>query len=188
MRKTTLESERLVLRTANKSDAESVWHYYQTNMAHFRQWSPRFPENILSRAYFKDMIRIEQQMARDGTHLRLFLYDKEHLHGNSILGDLNFTNIVRGPFQSCYLGYKMAEQSTGKGYMTEAISAATEYAFDFLNLHRVEANIMPRNQASVRTIEKCGFVEEGLSKEYLQINGKWEDHLHFVKLNANWTD
>ena len=67
--------------------------------------------------------------------------------------------------------------------MTEAVNQVVTYAFDSLGLHRIEGNIMPRNKASIGVAKKCGFAEEGLSRKYLKINGVWEDHLHFVRLN-----
>ena len=70
-----------------------------------------------------------------------------------------------------------------KGYMTAAISMITEYAFGELTLHRIEANVMPGNLASLRVPEKNGFIWKGLSRKYLKINGMWEDHVHMVKLN-----
>ena len=70
-----------------------------------------------------------------------------------------------------------------KGFAKEAILRTVKFAFEELGLHRIEANIMPSNKLSIRTAEKCGFVYEGSSSKYLQINGKWEDHLHYVILN-----
>lgn len=67
--------------------------------------------------------------------------------------------------------------------MTEAVEAVVNHAFQELHLHRIEANIMPRNRASLRVVEKLGFRNEGVSREYLKINGKWEDHIHMVLLN-----
>ena len=73
-----------------------------------------------------------------------------------------------------------------RGYMTEAVSLLTDYAFSGLGLHRIEANVMPRNARSLRVLEKCGFHPEGLAQRYLQINGVWEDHIHMVRLNDAW--
>lgn len=67
--------------------------------------------------------------------------------------------------------------------MTKAVNEVVDYAFNVLKLHRIEANVMPRNIASKRVLEKCGFIEEGYSKKYLYINGVWEDHIHMVKFN-----
>ena len=69
--------------------------------------------------------------------------------------------------------------------MTEAVELITRYAFDHLELHRIEANVMPRNVASLRVLEKNGYINEGISQKYLNINGVWEDHYHMVILNEN---
>ena len=88
-----------------------------------------------------------------------------------------------GAFCSAFLGYKLDENYINQGYMTMAISMIVSYAFDELHLHRIEANVMPRNKASLRALEKNHFENEGLSKHYLNINGIWEDHIHMVRIN-----
>jgi len=115
--------------------------------------------------------------------VRFWLFKKEDQMLEKPLGTLALTNIIRGVFKSCFLGYKMDEDEINKGYMTEAIKALVKIAFSELNLHRIEANIMPRNERSIRVVEKCGFINEGLAKKYLKINGIWEDHYHMVILN-----
>ena len=88
-----------------------------------------------------------------------------------------------GAFCSCYVGVKMDKDFINQGYMTEAEKAVIAYAFDVLGLHRIEANVMPRNKCSMRLAEKCSFQYEGLSEKYLKINGVWEDHVHMVIRN-----
>lgn len=92
-------------------------------------------------------------------------------------------NVVWGAFYSCFLGCKLDVELINRGYMTTAVQAVTEFAFRRLHLHRIEGNIMPKNKPSLRVLEKCGYQNEGLSKSYLKINGRWEDHIHMVKLN-----
>ena len=88
---------------------------------------------------------------------------------------------MRGAFQSCFLSYKLDMDLCGRGYMTEAVEEAVRIAFTVLGLHRIEANIMPRNTASLGVARKAGFQEEGLAVRYLRINGVWEDHIHMVR-------
>ena len=90
---------------------------------------------------------------------------------------------MRGAFQSCHLGYQLDERAINQGFMTEALRRAIAFVFDELQLHRIEANVMPRNLRSSRVLAKLGFVEEGLARQYLKINGVWEDHIHYVMLN-----
>lgn len=72
-----------------------------------------------------------------------------------------------------------------KGLMKEALRSAVSYVFDVLKLHRIEANVMPKNSASIKLLESLGFEQEGLAKNYLKINEKWEDHIHFAIRNLN---
>jgi ribosomal-protein-alanine N-acetyltransferase len=133
----------------------------------------------------REKLRYEAELYAQDRAIRFYLFHHPDRARRTIIGDLNLSNIVRGAFQSCFLGYKMAADATGKGYMTEAVVRTTHFAFADLHLHRIEANIMPRNVASRRVAEKAGFVEEGLARKYLKIKGVWEDHLHYVRLNPD---
>ncbi|CAI6087420.1 GNAT family N-acetyltransferase [Cohnella sp. JJ-181] len=93
-----------------------------------------------------------------------------------LIGRVNLSNVVRGAWESCTVGYYMDREAGGRGYMTEALRQAVGFAFGQAGLHRVQASIMPRNQASIRVVEKNGFRYEGLAEYYLKINGVWEHH------------
>ncbi len=112
---------------------------------------------------------------------RFWIVEKDN--PNIIIGTIALTAIVMGAFQSCFMGYKLDKDYLNCGYMTQAVRKCVEIGFNDIGLHRIEANIMPRNKASLRVVEKAGFQNEGLSKEYLMINGVWEDHIHMVILN-----
>jgi ribosomal-protein-alanine N-acetyltransferase len=105
---------------------------------------------------------------------------------NRIIGTCNFTQIFRGPFQDCYIGYQINANFEGKGLMSESVSRAIRYMFQEQNLHRIMANYMPMNVRSKRLLQKLEFVIEGEAKNYLQINGKWEDHILTSLTNPNW--
>jgi ribosomal-protein-alanine N-acetyltransferase len=94
-----------------------------------------------------------------------------------IIGTCNYTNIVRGPFQACHLGYQIARQWEGQGLMAEALRATNAFAFDTLRLHRIMANYRPENVRSAQLLERLGFAREGVAKDYLFINGAWCDHV-----------
>ena len=94
----------------------------------------------------------------------------------------------RGVLESAHLGYSVDEKETGKGIATEAIKGIKEFSFNELNLHRLEANVIPANTASIRVLEKLNFVQEGYSKNYLKINNIWQDHIRFAIINENHTD
>ena len=97
---------------------------------------------------------------------------------------IGLNNVVWGAFCSAFLGYKLDEALVNRGYMSMAIAIVVQYAFQELRLHRIEANVMPRSGASLRALEKNHFINEGMSRDYLRINGRWEDHIHMVKLNS----
>ena len=99
-----------------------------------------------------------------------------HAQSRSIMGLINLNEIVRGCFQSAYLGYYIGAPYVRQGYMREALTLVIEYAFDELGLHRLEANIQPGNAASIALVKRCGFHKEGFSPRYLNIDGAWCDH------------
>lgn len=94
-----------------------------------------------------------------------------------LLGYCNFSEIVRGLFQACYLGYALAENVQGQGIMTEALGGAIKYMWSTVKLHRIMANYMPHNERSAKVLQRLGFTIEGQAKNYLFINGKWRDHV-----------
>ena len=103
-----------------------------------------------------------------------------------ILGAVNFNNIVRGAFQSCFLGYWVGAAHARKGYMREGLGLALEHGFGALCLHRMEANIQPHNEASLALVRGLGFRREGYSPRYLKIYGEWRDHERWALLVEDW--
>ena len=105
----------------------------------------------------------------------------------AIVGVINLNNIVRGSFQSASLGYYVVARFQGEGFMYEGLSLLVEFACKTLGLHRLEANIQPENHRSQRLVERVGFVQEGLSKEFLFIAGAWRDHIRFCYIDQRTT-
>ena len=116
--------------------------------------------------------------------LRLFLFKKDN--PEVIIGTVNFNNFVRGVFKACYLGYSIAESEQDKGYMTEALKVAIKYVFEELHIHRIMANYMPRNERSGNLLKRLGFTIEVNARDYLMINGRWEDHILTSLTNHKW--
>lgn len=176
-----LETERLVLRSLNISDTELLYDFLTRNAEFFKPWSPKYEQDYFDIEHHRNrLLKIETETE---TQIKFGFFIKDDL--KKLIGTVSFSNIIKGPFLSCFLGYRTDEKANGKGYTTEAIKRGIEYVFSELKLHRIEANIMPSNIASVRVIEKLGFVMEGLSHNYLKINGKWEDHLRYVLLSKS---
>ena len=180
------ETERLRLRSLDSSFAARVMRYYESNAEYRADWAPVPDDDFLTEAHQHRLLEREAADRGAGTHLRAWLFERDDRDLETVIGFASLSNIIRGAFQSCYLGYEMHVDHAGQGYMTEALRALVfEIAFGPLELHRVEANVMPRNSRSIRVLEKLGFIEEGLARDYLRINGRWEHHIHYVALNRD---
>jgi ribosomal-protein-alanine N-acetyltransferase len=108
--------------------------------------------------------------------------------GAALVGYFNISEIVRGPFQSAYLGYGGVAGQDGQGYMTEALELVIRHAFEALKLHRLEANIQPGNGRSLALVQRCGFVREGMSERYLKVGGRWRDHERWAIRAEQWRE
>ncbi len=106
---------------------------------------------------------------------------------HEIAGVINLNNIVRGSFLSASLGYYATARLAGQGYMAEGLGLVKAYAFDELGLHRIEANIQPRNSRSINLVKRCGFEREGASRAFLFIDGAWRDHERWAVLDTRAT-
>lgn len=151
-----LHTKQLVLRAPLSEDEEILLLFYKKN--------PHFT----SSNNLKDWLSAISK--GDSFHLLLF---QDHL----LIGAIHLTQIYRGPFQAAYLGFELDQAHEGRGLMHEALEIALPYFFKTLNLHRIMANYMPTNDRSGSLLEKLGFTVEGYARDYLLINGKWEDHV-----------
>jgi ribosomal-protein-alanine N-acetyltransferase len=183
-----LETDRLILKILNRSHADEVLEFLIRNRDFLAPWETIRDEEYFTREAQQEILTQSTQSRHQGLLLPLWIYVKnpgaKELSSNApIIGNINFSNIIRGPFLSCFLGYKLDKDYQSQGFMTEALETAISYVFSELKLHRIEANVMPRNAASIRVLEKLSFHREGLALDYLNINGQWEDHLHYAKIN-----
>lgn len=174
-------TDRLILKIIDKSYGKFVLDYYIRNKEFLKGWEPERKDMFYSLSLQRNQLSKELEDIRKGNLLRLWIFKKDD--DSKIIGNIAFSNIIRGAFQSCHLGYKLDKDEINKGYATEAISRGIEIIFGEYKLHRIEANIMPKNIKSLRVVEKLGFHKEGLAREYSKINGKWEDHIHMTLLN-----
>ena len=101
-------------------------------------------------------------------------------------GEINLSSIQRGPFQNSYVGYWIDQAQAGQGYVPEAVVVVLRFAFEELGLHRVQIAIIPRNTPSRRVVEKLDLRHEGVAERYLEINGRWEDHMRFAITSEEW--
>lgn len=175
------ETERLILKCLNESDAGILLDYFSRNAEFLQPWEVVRGPSFYTMENMEKLIVDDRQGLKAGHTLRFWIQKKEDQ--GRIIGSVALSNIIRGVFQSAFIGYRLDKEEINKGYMTEAIVKMVAIAFEKLSLHRIEANIIPRNTRSIRTVEKAGFEYEGISKKYLKINGVWEDHVHMVILN-----
>ena len=122
-----------------------------------------------SRAAFAAYLR----RARRATERAFIVCRRED---RAIAGVINVSQIFHGNFRSAYLGYYAGAPFMGQGYMSEGLLLVLRHAFGALGLHRLEANIQPKNRASIRLVRRAGFRREGLSPRYLKVFGRWRDH------------
>ncbi len=178
-----LRTERLVLKGLDERFADRTLDYYTRNRGFLEPWEPKRRPEFFTHDYQVSLLKQDEAQARAGQGCRLWIFREADRYFERTLGVVVLSNIVYGVFLSAILGYKLDELEVGRGYTTEALQALVDYAFNEIKLHRIEANIIPRNLPSVRVVEKLGFVNEGLARKYLKINGVWEDHVHMVLLN-----
>ncbi len=146
-------------------------------------WEPTWSFDSLTRGAYRQRVRQSAQDWREGASFGFLIFRAE---GHILLGGLTLTNVRRGVAQTASLGYWIGERYARQGFMTEALGAALEFAFDQLTLHRVEAACLPNNDASRGLLEKVGFSREGHARGYLRINGVWQDHLLYAILRDDW--
>ncbi|WP_164919115.1 MULTISPECIES: GNAT family N-acetyltransferase [Acutalibacteraceae] len=156
-----IETKRLLLKPASPLLVQEVLDYYLRNRDFLRPFEPERAPEFYTPEHQTDSLRQQGEAAQKGESFCYYLSLREQ--PEQVLGSIALNNIVRGCFQSCFLGYRLDEKNQRKGYMTEAVAAVTDYAFRELGLHRIEGNVMPRNQASLRVLEKAGYREEGLA-------------------------
>jgi ribosomal-protein-alanine N-acetyltransferase len=166
-----------------KSIAYDDWLEWSTLRAASRDflapWEAIWPIDALSETAFERRVRRAGQdwQSEDGYAFHIF----DRL-GGRLIGGIALSQVYRGISQHGTLGYWMGQQFAGKGYMTDAVSALSNFAFTKLSLHRLHAACIPENIASQKVLEKNGFLREGYARRYLKIAGVWADHYLYAKL------
>ncbi|RUT31171.1 N-acetyltransferase [Arsenicitalea aurantiaca] len=173
-----LQGRRIVLRAPQPRDYQAWYEARRSSIAFLKPFEPRWTEADLAPRVFSERLRRGREEARAGTDFgfMLFLGASEDA---PLVGGITLSNIRRRAAQCVTLGYWMAASHAGQGLMSEAVGLVLPFCFDTLALHRVHAAILPHNQPSRRVLEKNGFREEGYAENYLQIDGRWADHVLF---------
>ena len=160
--------------------SEPLADFYRRNREAFQYIDPVRAGDFFTPEHQRAALERELRDWQEGQSRRFYL-ERTEAPGR-IVGLIGLNNIIWGAFRSAFLGYKLDAQCWGRGWMTQAVGLVTRFAFQELGLHRIEGNVMPRNKASIRVLEKNGYRPEGMARSYLEINGVWEDHIHMVKL------
>jgi ribosomal-protein-alanine N-acetyltransferase len=180
----TVEADGVYLRAPQMSDYSEWTTLREASRAFLTPWEPTWPSDDLSRSAFRRRLRRYAEDQRADTSYAFFLFRKAD---DALVGGLTLANIRRGVAQAGSLGYWIGEPFARRGLMAGALQGLVPFAFESLRLHRLEAACIPSNAASIRLLEKMGFAREGYAREYLCINGLWQDHLLFARLNGDRT-
>lgn len=177
-----IETERMTLRPPQPGD-HAGWAKLREDSRDFLvPWEPTWAHDHLSRKNFQNRVYWANRSITQGTALPLFLIRRDD---NVLLGALTVDNIRRGPAQAGTTGYWVGAPFARAGYMREALAAVVHYAFTELDLSRLEAGCLPENAASRGLLEKVGYKYEGVAQSYLQINGRWRNHVLYANLRAD---
>jgi ribosomal-protein-alanine N-acetyltransferase len=171
--------EGVVLRTPQMTDYPEWAELREASRDFLTPWEPTWPADDLTRSAFRRRIRRYSEDIRTDQGYAFLVFRKSD---GVLVGGLTLANIRRGVAQAGSLGYWMGLPYARQGYMTAAVNAVIPFALEKLRLHRLEAACIPTNAGSIRLLEKNGFVREGYAREYLCINGIWQDHLLFARL------
>jgi ribosomal-protein-alanine N-acetyltransferase len=172
-----IHTARLTLFIPGPDDAARCVRFNRDNETFLKPWEPPMTPRSFDLISVADLRAKAVNDAKAGTSFGFAFVARGAKDETPILGWCTFSNVIRGIFQSCFLGYKLDERSQRQGYMTEALSAAIDYLFTTQRLHRIQANYMPHNQRSAAVLRRLGFTIEGTARNYLFIGGQWRDHV-----------
>jgi ribosomal-protein-alanine N-acetyltransferase len=178
----TVEGEGVMLRAPVMSDFMEWATLRNLSRGFLTPWEPTWPADDLTRSAYRRRVRRYAEDIRMDQAYAFFLFRKSD---DLLIGGLTIANVRRGVAQAGSLGYWMGAPYAGQGYMTAAVRAITRFSFSSLRLHRLEAACIPTNTPSVRLLERVGFKREGLARQYLCIDGIWQDHLLFARLDTD---
>lgn len=176
-----LVTERMILRAPRTGDVGELRRLLRHNHAHLKPWNPapRPGEDPTSITEVSNAVLRQRREWKNGRSFVFMLALRDE--PARFIGKIALNGVMRGAMHGAYLGYWMDVDHQSDGLCTEGIRAVLDFAFDTAALHRVQAAIMPRNAKSLRVVEKLGFRREGYAVRYLQIAGRWEDHILFAR-------
>ncbi|HEX8271775.1 MAG TPA: GNAT family N-acetyltransferase [Longimicrobiaceae bacterium] len=179
-----LHTPRLLLRPAGPGDVPALARFVADNREHLAPFFPGAGPAVLDAAFWEARVEENRREAERGEAVRLLVLARDA--PGAVLGMVDLTAIVRGLTHSCSLGYGVAAEAQGRGIAAEAVGAAVEHAFGPLGLHRVAATYAAHNHRSGALLKRLGFTVEGYARDYLYVDGRWEDHVLAARLNPAW--
>ncbi|MBT8418797.1 MAG: GNAT family N-acetyltransferase [Silicimonas sp.] len=180
--KIRIDTDRMVLRPPVHADYRN-WADLREESAEFlKPWEPSWSADHLTRKGFVNRVYWANRSIAQGTALPLFLIRRTD---RRLLGAITLDNIRRGPAQAGTIGYWVGEHYARQGWMREALTAVVHHAFEVLDLSRLESACLPENTASRGLLERCGYKYEGVAQSYLQINGRWRNHVLYANLRGD---
>ena len=158
----------------------------RANRAFLRPWDPDRPPTFFTQAGQRDIIRAGLAEREAGHAWSFGIFEQA---GDDLVGRIALSSVVRGAWQNANVGYWVVRDRNGRGYCTEALSGAMTFAFDLLQLHRIQAAIMPRNAASIRVVEKNGFRQEGVLRQAYRVGeNRYSDDAVYSLLASEWRE
>ena len=173
-----LKAKNVELRTPRYSDYEQWRDLREGSKAFLELWEPKRGNDFFKRNAFNSRVKWAKKSAKTDQAYQFFIFDKFQ----TLLGSITIDNIRKGPSNAATLGYWLGKQHTGKGFMGEAVLHIIDFSFNRLTISRLEAATLPENKSSRRLLEKVGFKYEGVGQSYLQINGRWRNHVLYGML------
>lgn len=181
-RKVRIETERMTLRLPIHGDWRD-WSSLRSESAGFlTPWEPVWATDHLSRRAFTNRVYWAARAQAQGTALPMMMIRRDD---QQLVGAITLDNIRRGPAQAATVGYWIGAPYARQGLMREALLAMVHHGFTHLDLSRVEAACLPENAASRGVLEKTGFKYEGVAQSYLQIAGRWRNHVLYANLRGD---
>lgn len=178
-----IEGRGVRLRPPRAADFQPWADLRELSAPYLQPWEPAWAEDDLTRPAFRRRLSIYAREMELETAWPFFVFIDG---GETLVGAVTLSNVRRGVAESGTLGYWIGQPFAGRGYATAAVRAVLGFAFDTLDLHRVEASCLPTNLPSRRVLQKSGFRQEGEARAYLKINGAWADHLLFGVVSDDW--
>jgi ribosomal-protein-alanine N-acetyltransferase len=175
----------LRIRLAGTEDGKLISDYFIRNREYLKRWEPQREAGYYTeQGWNKKLIKLNE-LHLMGLGFYCLITDSS---SGAMLGTISFSNLTRFPLHGCNVGYSLDQDAQGRGIMRRALKLACNWMFEVQNMHRISAGYMPENHKSAAVLKAAGFNKEGYAKDYLLIDGRWEDHKLMALINPHWQD